>query len=243
MVSQNLMNREVLIRTKNAGKICKSPCGDLSLSPMMRGDTNKTGEQKLIQAVDEMIRDEGFSNLGVNRIARAAGCDKVLIYRYFGGLDGLIVAWAQRNDFYVQAYDALLEELRDVKCGELKEATRRVLLAQLRFTRENPTLQALLRWELSGHRRFGVVRELREAQGLKLQRLLDEKLGSEKHATAMYIVILVASINYTILSTSNYPMFNGIDFSDEQSWKHYEEALCNYVDFIFDGGRQPDSDR
>ena len=41
-----------------------------------------------------MLSDEGYDALGVNRIAAKAGLGKPLIYRYFGNLDGLVVALA-----------------------------------------------------------------------------------------------------------------------------------------------------
>ena len=66
----------------------------------------KRSETQLIEAVSTIITEEGFSKIGINKIARTAGCDKVLIYRYFGGLDGLIAVWAKKHAkiiFFVQA--------------------------------------------------------------------------------------------------------------------------------------------
>ena len=58
----------------------------------------KETEKRLLEAVSKVIEEEGFTKIGINRIARQAQCDKVLIYRYFGGLDGLLVAWAKQYD-------------------------------------------------------------------------------------------------------------------------------------------------
>ncbi len=38
--------------------------------------------------------------MGVNALAREAGFDKVLIYRYFGDLDGVYRAFAAQSDFW-----------------------------------------------------------------------------------------------------------------------------------------------
>lgn len=48
----------------------------------------KETEKRLLEAVSKIIEEEGFTQIGINRIAKKAQCDKVLIYRYFGGLDG-----------------------------------------------------------------------------------------------------------------------------------------------------------
>lgn len=50
----------------------------------------------------------------------------------------------------------------------------------------------------------------------------------------MYITLLIASINHIVLSTLEYPLFNGIDFSSDTSWTIYENTLCDYIDMLFE---------
>jgi AcrR family transcriptional regulator len=45
-----------------------------------------------MQSAAELVAAKGVNALGVNGLADAAKCDKVLIYRYFGGLDGVLEA-------------------------------------------------------------------------------------------------------------------------------------------------------
>jgi AcrR family transcriptional regulator len=40
-------------------------------------------KRKLIDAVGEIFRTEGHAGLGINKVARIAGVNKKLIYRYF----------------------------------------------------------------------------------------------------------------------------------------------------------------
>ena len=47
-----------------------------------------------------MIVRDGLAAVGVNALAREAGCDKVLIYRYFGDLDGVYATYAAQSDFW-----------------------------------------------------------------------------------------------------------------------------------------------
>ncbi len=44
----------------------------------------------MIDAIGKIIREEGYLNLGVNKIAKVAGIHKKLIYRYFDNADNLI---------------------------------------------------------------------------------------------------------------------------------------------------------
>ena len=55
-------------------------------------------QRKILQAVEDLLLGPGFTELGINAIARVAGCDKVLIYRYFGGFDGLLQSFAESQN-------------------------------------------------------------------------------------------------------------------------------------------------
>lgn len=48
--------------------------------------------QRLLDAALDLVSEDGFGALGINAVARRAGADKQLIYRYFGGLDDLMAA-------------------------------------------------------------------------------------------------------------------------------------------------------
>lgn len=94
--------------------------------------------------------------------------------------------------------------------------------------------QELLLWELSGGLKFKAIRDLREENGHKLQKILEQKVDTKDLNISMYITLLIASINHIVLSTLEYPLFNGIDFSSDTSWTIYENTLCDYIDMLFE---------
>src|SRR5271169_2991505 len=57
-------------------------------------------ERKLTRAVEKLLARGGFGMLGLSAVAREAGVDKKLIYRYFGNLDGLVTAVVQSPGFF-----------------------------------------------------------------------------------------------------------------------------------------------
>jgi AcrR family transcriptional regulator len=65
--------------------------GDLRDGVSTRRDRFET-RAAILRSAAELIAAHGVGALGVNALAKAAGCDKVLIYRYFGGLDGVLEA-------------------------------------------------------------------------------------------------------------------------------------------------------
>ncbi len=54
---------------------------------------------KILKAVGEVIEKYGTEKVGVNLIAREAGVNKVLIYRYFGGVDGLMEQYVKTGQY------------------------------------------------------------------------------------------------------------------------------------------------
>lgn len=59
---------------------------------MAEGKDRGATETRIVEAAARMMLEEGAGSLGVNALAKAADCDKQLIYRYFGGLDGVLAA-------------------------------------------------------------------------------------------------------------------------------------------------------
>jgi AcrR family transcriptional regulator len=51
----------------------------------------------IMESAAELVAGHGVGGFGVNALADAAGCDKVLIYRYFGGLDGVLAALGEER--------------------------------------------------------------------------------------------------------------------------------------------------
>ena len=57
-------------------------------------------EERILAAVGEVLARDGFGAIGINTIAREAQVDKVLIYRYFGGLPELLKTWGASGRFW-----------------------------------------------------------------------------------------------------------------------------------------------
>ena len=87
---------------------------------------------------------------------------------------------------------------------------------------------------MSGEAKFKPIRDVREENGYRLQKSLEGVLCDKETNISMYITFIIASINYIVISTLHYPKFNGIDFSEENSWDMYKQVLCDYIDMLFE---------
>lgn len=190
----------------------------------------KGTKERLLETVSKVIEKDGFTKIGINHIARQAQCDKVLIYRYFGGLDGLLAAWAKQYDFYSFAYSEFINQIEQAETSSLGKIIKTVLLKQLEYLKDNQLMQELYVWELSGNSSFHTIQEEREKNGHKLQLELEKRLNSNCLDCNFYITIIIAAINYIILFTRQYNMFNGIDFSKPEAWDGLKKVISDYVD-------------
>lgn len=110
-----------------------------------KGDINpaerdrEATERRLVETIGEMIREGGFEKIGVNAVAERAGVSKILIYRYFGSVDGLVAAYVRQHDFWINFPQEMPG--RDELAAWLKTIFRDHI-AQLRA---NPTLRRVCR--------------------------------------------------------------------------------------------------
>ena len=130
-------------------------------------------EMTLITAVNDIIEESGFEGLGINAVAAKAKVSKMLIYRYFNSLDGLIAAYIQQNDYWIN-FD---EELPDQ--AHLAAFIKQIFKRQIMRLRENYTLKRLYRWELTTDNKF--VKELRNKREEKGIWLVEAVSKLSKH--------------------------------------------------------------
>ncbi|MFC4353024.1 TetR/AcrR family transcriptional regulator [Fodinicurvata halophila] len=183
-----------------------------------------TTETSLIQAVEAVILDEGFAGVGINALARRAGVDKVLIYRYFGGLSGLLTAYAEAGDFWWRVDDLLAEPLPDPDSSDaLAQTLARVFERHVAFLRRHPVTLEVIAWEMSARNELTAALEsVREQRSLAVMRCLAERFGvaeSEFLAqVAPLLTLLGAAANYLAARGRHLSVFNGLDLQSEAGW-------------------------
>ena len=179
-----------------------------------------TTEQTLIKAVQDIIEECGFEGLGINAVAAKAGVAKVLIYRYFDSLDGLIAAYIRQNDYWIN-FD---EQMPDRE--HIAEFIKRAFKRQILELRKSYTMRRLYRWELSTDNK--IVRELRERReekGLVLIEAISKLTQHPQKETAALATIISAAVSYLALLEENCPVYNGLNIQTEIGWEQLEEGI------------------
>ncbi|MGO8189834.1 TetR family transcriptional regulator, partial [Rhizobium leguminosarum] len=84
----------------------------------------------------------GFQNFGINAVARRAGCDKQLIYRYYVGLDGLVEAIGADLGTWVK--DRIPEDAGGMFLLTYGDLMERLSLLLLDALRDDPLMRRIL---------------------------------------------------------------------------------------------------
>ncbi len=189
----------------------------------------------MIRAVGTLIAREGFQGLGVNAIAREAGVDKVLIYRYFGSLDTLIDRYCQEVDFWPMA-DELVGYDEDAAMALTPGRRLALIINNLgKSLLRRPLTQEIVAWELAAPSEFS--RHLNTARkrvtAELFQRFFPEvkvpESGPSSEPLRETYYILVAAVVLLIVRNRQDLLFDRRDLNDEEHWAVFErsiERLC-----------------
>ncbi len=190
-------------------------------------------ERALVAAAAEVLAAEGFPGFGVNAVARAAGLDKQLIYRYFGGVEGLIAAVGEEVAARLKHRLAPLAALGAAKSyGEMAE---RMALGLLQTLRDDRLLQRIAAWEIADA--SPLVRTLTLARSKVLTQWMAALRGELKppadvDAPALNAFI-IAAVQHLVLASATAGQFAGMKLSSEKDWERVRSAVKLIVGGVY----------
>jgi AcrR family transcriptional regulator len=182
-------------------------------------------EARLRQAVEDLLIEGGFAALTPSAVGRKAGVDKMLIYRYFGDLPGLIRKIAFAPDFFPN-----LESLCDGDPDAVRALAPgpRAALILGRMTRarmDRPVLLELMVWELVERNELtAIMEEARETLGLRIMAELFPEAIDPPRAQAV-AAILSAGLTYLAIRRRKIRWFNGVDLAADAGWRDLAAAV------------------
>lgn len=183
----------------------------------------------LIAAVGKMLAEQGFTRLGVNGVAKEAGVDKVLIYRYFGGMPGLITAFGQEGDFWPGIEELAggdIEAFRQLPLEDKLYGLSRNFLAGIR---RRPLTLEIMAWEMVERNDLTVELEtIRETRMLRFAEMFLPGAGAGIDLMAIS-AILGAGISYLVCRSRKTRWYNGIDLGADEGWRRIEQGMAQVV--------------
>jgi AcrR family transcriptional regulator len=103
---------------------------------------------RILDAAEDLFARQDAATVGMNEIARAAGCSRATVYRYFENRDALYTAYVHRETYKV--FSEMGERIAGI--ADPRERLLEGVVASLRSVRESPALSS---WFASAQRPIG----------------------------------------------------------------------------------------
>jgi AcrR family transcriptional regulator len=188
---------------------------------------------RILKAAAELLAEDGFQNFGVNAVARRAGCDKQLIYRYYGGMDGLVDAiggelarWMEEkmpvggSAGFMLTYGDLIEH---------------VMMLFMQALRDDPLTRRIIAWEVSDN--SSQVRRLSEARtkalGLWIERVRGKMPPPKGLDHVALNAMLLAAAQHVVLAGATAGSFAGLELSTGKDWDRVSQAIRRLVRGVY----------
>jgi AcrR family transcriptional regulator len=191
--------------------------GGASAKPRTR-DREQTAA-RILDAVGEVLSRDGFAGIGINAIAKQAGVDKVLIYRYFGGLPELLMAYGQSGAFWPSVDDLLGGDPPAFHALPLTERYCRFLEHFIDELRARPlTLEILAQEVIERNELTAILETEREQWGEQAARVLGGADFVRVPGAAGVTVLLISGVQYLLVRSRKIRIFGGIDLRSDAGW-------------------------
>jgi AcrR family transcriptional regulator len=159
-------------------------------------------EQRLLEAVAALLLEQGYPAVGINSVARRAGCDKVLIYRYFGGLDELLLAFAETTTLWWEVDEIITESAADCETIALPDFLQRLLNRYVEALETRPLALEIMAWEMSEQNNLTRhLARIRSERGMQLVKRIRLYYRQPNIDIGGILGVFGASINYLVIRT------------------------------------------
>jgi Bacterial regulatory proteins, tetR family len=195
----------------------------------MARDKEET-KMRIVDAVGRQLAKAGFRDLGVNSIAKEAGVDKVLIYRYFGGLPELLTAYANEGDYWPTSAE-LIGDPATVQAESVADWLVYILMKVQMAIRKRPITLEILRWEIVDHNELtNQFAEIRTKVAIECVTFINQRCPFPPEVDVLALgTFILSGVIYITLRTSTNPNYLGMDFSTTEAWERINKLVASII--------------
>jgi AcrR family transcriptional regulator len=179
---------------------------------------------RILQAVGDVISERGVNRVGINSVAEKAGVNKVLIYRYFGGWEGLMQQFLNEGHFLTDYNDQFLKSNPEPDLTVVNQTRVNYLIGLLHELKNRLPAQTMLKWELSNPGSF-LGQQLAATRNESFRKVLDKFFSNEKEDLNAVTAVLVSGITMLLLIAPSQNQFMDIDLQSDEGWQRIEYAI------------------
>lgn len=187
-------------------------------------------EAALIDAFGRVVQRSGLRNVGVNEVIKEAGIGKALLYRYFGGLPGLVAAWGEKNNVWPD-----LSEFHDVPLDldpqETPALLKRMILFHANALREDPLRVEIIAEQFMNPSPISeALNEIRQQLGREHLEIFANHPAIRAHSDLMRI--LMAAASFLAIRAVKAPWYMGTNLEQSQGWDELMAEIEAIVDTV-----------
>ncbi len=196
-------------------------------------------EQRILRAVGKILAEKGFRGFGVNAVARQARVDKVLIYRYFGGMPELLRAYAGAGTYWPTIAEVAGDDPAKLRAMPVSEAVATLLCNFARAIRKRPVTLEILAWETIERNELSrVLEKVRRDFTRDLYRGFVDGRSRRGGDEATVVTLMAAAINYLAVRSRKVGRYAYVRIGSEEGWGRLESGIRAICARCFASGAQ-----
>ncbi|WP_293871030.1 TetR/AcrR family transcriptional regulator [Spirosoma sp.] len=181
--------------------------------------------ERILRAMGEVMAERGTEKAGINAVAERAGVNKVLIYRYFGGWNGLLEAYVHRGFFLSMFNDKFLDSVPDNLAPEARsKAWSEYTIQFMREFRNRKSSQELIRWEMANGE-TELARRLADFRDQSYKTMVSKLAPYSAFDPIAITSLMVAAVTHLVLTSNHRDHIGDIDLRSDAGWERLETAI------------------
>ena len=179
--------------------------------------------QRIVEALEDVIAERGLEGVGVNRVAEKANVSKVLIYRYFGGMEGLLEYYVKMGKLFPVFTPALLDQIRPLHESDVARIWYRQVIQTYRYFRTYKAAREILKASVMEN--DSIAETTARAQDEEMTRLVDQLSFVKGADTEAVSAVMLGAMTYLTIMAQNDRTMISIDLRSEEGWERIENAV------------------
>ncbi|WP_316753315.1 TetR/AcrR family transcriptional regulator [Pedobacter gandavensis] len=189
-------------------------------------------KQKLLDAVGEIIKKDGYAALKLKNIEAVAGVDRKLLYDYFGSINNLVESYIRQKDFYMGLADKARELVKENEGDFGNKMIQKILIDQLDCFIDDDYLQQIVLWHISEP--SSLLTEISEERE-KVSRIFVELTDPHFEGTDVDIrarlALIAAGIYFLVLYAKKTDvLFCGIDMNSTDGIDRIKKTISSLTE-------------
>lgn len=202
-----------------------STANEMTNKSTKRSRSRQLTETAILDAVGRIFARDGYAHLGINAIAREADVDKVLIYRYFGGLPQLLQAFGSHGGFW-PSVDELFKSA-NIETLPFDMRLQLFIDSIIDALRSRPLTLEILAMEMdSPNELTDILNTTLEQWGKEVATRLSAGYTGDIARLNIIMTTLFAGIQYLMLRTRTTEVFSGIPIREDKGWDSIKQSLA-----------------